>query len=214
MSDAGTATRRGMFRSIVISVLVSAAAAILFVFGYSRSPAGYVAVYTVAEMWLVCVVTVLFALVLLVFRKTRRSGTVALIGGLILPCLFILGVRVSEFAGWVLWANERMVPIGPDVVANEVAYFNAGATLEQINDFHDLTLMEPRPDGRGRDFKPGIVSYLGLVPSQAHGHDGFAIELSPSMPQESRDQLQRALEQSPLVFRVYHDIAPTDIPAP
>ncbi|PYT32148.1 MAG: hypothetical protein DMG57_02840 [Acidobacteria bacterium] len=36
-------------------------------------------------------------------------------------------------------------------------------------------LYQARADGAGLEFKPGITYFLRLLPSQAHGHDAFAI---------------------------------------
>jgi len=107
-----------------------------------------------------------------------------------------------------------MQAIGPDIQAGEVVYYTLGATNAQMEKFQRTSLYSERADGAGFDFKPGITSFLRLSPSQAHGHNGFAISISPSLPQDYRDELRSMLAQSPLVFRIYHDIAPKDIPAP
>jgi hypothetical protein len=200
--------------SIGVSGILSVAVSIFLLHEYDTAQAGYVAVYPVLSMWILCTLAIVLGLVLLLPRRTRWAGTVTVVGGLALPCIFGVGVRISESAGWVLWANQPMQTSGPAVRAGEVVYYNVGVTDAQMESFQRASLYRSRADGQGFDFKPGITYFLHLSPSQAHGHDGFAIGISPSLPQNSRDQLRSTLAQSPLVFRVFHDTAPKDIPDP
>jgi hypothetical protein len=200
--------------SIGTSIVLSAALSIFLVHDYDNVQAGYVAVYTVLSMWILCILTTAVGLVLTLVRRTRLAGIAIAVGGLVLPCIFFVGLRVSESAGWVSWANQPMQAIGGDVQAGEVVYYNVGITGGQMEKFETAALYRTRADGNGFDFKSGITYFLRLLPSQAHGHYGFAIGISPSMPQNSRTLLRSSLEQSPLVFSVYHDTAPNDVPVP
>lgn len=199
---------------MLVAFSVFLAVAVFLVHDYNASQAGYVAVYSVLGMWMLCGFGVVLGLTLVFFRKTRRLGAATLASGVLLPCAFFVGIRISESRGWVLWANQPMRAFGPGVQAGEVVYYKLGVTDAQTESFQRTSLYHQRADGAGFDFKPGITSFMRLSPSQAHGHNGFAIGISPSLPQDDRDQLRSLLTQSPLVFRIYHDIAPEDIPAP
>jgi len=189
------------------------AVAVLLIHDYNTSQAGYVAVYSVLTMWILCGFTTILGLALVFFRKTRTLGTMTVASGVLLPCVFFVGIRISESKSWVLWANQPMQAFGPDVQASEVVYYNLGVTDAQMESFQRTSLYQRRADGAGFDFKPGITYFLRLLPSQAHGHDAFAVGINPSHPQD-RDQLRSLLAQSPLIFGIYHDIAPKDIPVP
>jgi hypothetical protein len=187
---------------------------IFLIHAYDTAQAGYVAVYTVLLMWILCVFAIVLGLALLLLRKARWLGTVTIGSGLLLPCVFFVGIRISGSTGWVSWANQPMQAFGPNVQAGEVVYFNLGVTNAEMESFQRASLYQARADGAGLEFKPGISYFLRLLPSQAHGHDAFAIGISSSLPQDRRGQLRSLIAQSPLVFRVYDDKAPKDIPAP
>ena len=117
-------------------------------------------------------------------------------------------------AGLTQWLNEPMQRMGPDVPASFVVYYKARTNERQISELQDSLLYRNRSDGRGKDFRPAVRMYLRLAPSQAHGHKGFALTLDPSMGQEERDSLESSFANSPVVFKVYKDIAPSKIPNP
>jgi len=202
----------GKFVSIAVCSALLLALTVFLTRGYDTAKAGYVAVYEVLSMWILCVLLILFGLALVFPRRTRRLGTLAVGTGLALPFAFFAGIRISESAGWISWANQPMQAFGPVFQASEFVYYNLGFTEAQMEGFQRASLYQPA--GVGFDLKPGITYCLRLSPSQAHGHDAFAIGISESLPQIRRDQLRSLLARSPLVFRVYHDVAPKNISAP
>jgi hypothetical protein len=208
MPKARNFVSRGVCGVLLIGV------SIFLIHGYDTAQAGYVAVYTVLLMWILCVLAIVLGLALLFFRRTRWLGTVTGGSGLLLPFVFFVGIRISDSAGWVSWANQPMQAFGPNVQASEVVYYNLGVTNVEMESFQRASLYQARADGGGLEFKPGITYFLRLLPSQAHGHDAFAIGISPSLPQDRRGRLRSLIAQSPLVFHVYDDKAPKDIPAP
>jgi hypothetical protein len=193
--------------------VVLLAVAVFLILDYNRSRAGYVAVYTVVAMWMLCGFAIVSGVAFVFFRKTRTLGILTLASGALLPIVFFVGVGISESEGWIRWANQPMRTFGPAVQAAEVVYYNLGVTDSQMESFERSALYQPRADGAGFDFKSGITYFLRLSPSQAHGRDAFAIGIEPAL-RKRRDQLRSLLTQSPVVFRVYDDIAPKDIPAP
>jgi len=181
---------------------------------YNTMPSGYVAVYPVLGMWLLTMFAAFASTILLIIPRTRFLGVAMAAAIVLIPCTFFAGVKISEAAGFNRWIHAPMVRFGPDVPASLVIYYKIGANQDEINKFEDLQIFEPRSDGHGRNFRPGIRTFLRLVPSQAHGHNGFAIDLEPSMQKVQRDSLVASLLDSPMVFKVYRDIAPAAISDP
>jgi len=181
---------------------------------FNREPSGYVAVYDVVAMWMLALLVLLMGIVLLIFRRTRFSGWVVAAAAFLVPIVFFVGVKASEAAGLNRWLNAPLVHFGPDVRSSLVVYYKTGISETQISNFQDVQLYQARPDGNGQEFKPGIGTFLRLVPSQAHGHDAFALDLDSGMRPDQRESLISSLSSSPLVFKVYRDVAPDSIPDP
>ena len=198
--------------SSLACALVTPLVALWLVHSYNTAEAGYTAVYSVVLMWMVSVPLILVGLICVCSRQAKWLGKRLLGCGLGIALCFFAGIRISERVGWNFWLNQPMVKFGPDVVASEVVYFDLGATEAEIEEFQRAALYVIR--GRGFDLKPGITSFMTLLPSQAYGHNGFAITLSSSLPDRQREELRATFSASRLVFRVYDDTAPDDIPPP
>lgn len=104
-----------------------------------------------------------------------------------------------------------MVLVGPDAPASLVIYFKVGTTETQVEAFNQGVLSEPRPDGRGKNFKYGIGSYLRLSPTQANGHWAIAITFLAEATDEQRQSLKDMLRSNEMVYRVFERIAPDEI---
>jgi hypothetical protein len=102
-----------------------------------------------------------------------------------------------------------MEPIGPDVKASFVIYFNSGVTQEQINDFSARVLSRPRADGRGHYLPEGVRTFLRV--SAVSGHEAIAITFFPNATAEQRQNLISDVKASPLVYRVIESVAPSDV---
>jgi len=102
-----------------------------------------------------------------------------------------------------------MEPIGPDVKASFVIYFNSGVTQKQINDFSKRVLSRPRVDGRGDYLPEGVRTFL-RAPSVS-GHEAIAITFFPSATSEQRQALIHAVKAAPLVYKVVENVAPSDV---
>ena len=105
--------------------------------------------------------------------------------------------------------DERMYPIGPDVIADLIVYFKADATHDQIEGFWQNVLSYPRPDGRGYSHRPGVRT-LGRVES-VENHEGVSINFFSNATDPERSQLRRGIDTSPIVFTVLENIAPKDV---
>ncbi len=186
----------------------------LLVNSFNGEPSGYVAVYDAVSMWMLALLMLLTGVVLLVFRRTRFSGWVMAAAAFLVPIVFFVGVKVLEAAGLNRWLNAPLVHFGPDVRSSLVVYYETGASQKEISHFQDVQLYQTRPDGHGKDLKPGIRTFLRLIPSHDHGHYGFALNLDPRMRPEERESLISSLSTSPLVFKVFRDVIPNSIPDP
>ena len=207
-----------MSRSRKILICVVSALAILLggflVNSFNREPSGYVAVYDVVAMWMLALLVLLTGVVLLIFRRTRFSGWVVAGAAFLVPIVFFVGVKASEGAGLNRWLNAPLVHFGPDVRSSLVVYYKAGISETEMSNFQDAQLYQARTGGHGKELKPGIRTFLGLIPSQAHGHYAFAVDLDSEMSLEQREKLISSLSSSPLVFKVYREVAPNSIPDP
>ena len=103
----------------------------------------------------------------------------------------------------------KMEPIGPEVKASFVIYFNSGVTDEQISDFSKRVLSRPRSDGRGDDLPEGVRTFLRA--SSVEGHEAIAITFFPNATAQQRESLIWAVKASSLVYKVLEDVAPADV---
>ncbi len=195
---------------LVLTVLLGA----FLVNSFNRAPSGYVAVYDVVAMWMFALLVLLMGVVLLIFRRTRFSGWVVAAAAFLVPIVFFVGVKASEAAGLNRWLNAPLVHFGPDVRSSLVVYYKAGILETEMSNFQEAQLYQARADGHGKEFKPGIRTFLRLIPDQAHGHYAFALDLDSRMSPDQREALISSLSTSPLVFKVYRDVATDSIPAP
>jgi hypothetical protein len=210
-------SRRQRVISITLTALSSLAISIFLVRRFDTVPERYVPGSTVMATWSLSSSLVIAALGLLIFRRTRWAGELTLCGALSIPCVFNAGVRLSASKGWIVSRSNPLVKgFGPKAKApvetNEIVYYKPGVTKAQMKSFEQAVLHRNQPDGTGLQLSPGISYFRRLGPSQAHGHDGFAIGISPWMSNDTRTQLRISLAESPLVFGVLHDKALDDAP--
>lgn len=103
-----------------------------------------------------------------------------------------------------------MRPIGPEVKADLVLFFNSGVTDEQINTFWKEVLSRPNPQGKGYDHRAGVGPISRVFPA-VQGHEGISLSFFPSATQAQRDELEREVKSSPVVYRVLKNTAPIKI---
>lgn len=104
-----------------------------------------------------------------------------------------------------------MIKFGPDAPASLVIYFKTGTTESHVESFNQNILSEPRPDGRRKNFKYGIGSYLRLSPRQANGHWAIAITFLADTTEEQRREIKEMLQSNEIVYKVFEKIAPDEI---
>ena len=206
-----TRAQKGIVCAVFLSVIACVGD---LLHSYNNVPSGYVAVYPVMAMWVLTLLITVVAGILVAIPRTRFVGFVFAAAIVFIPSSFVLGVKVSEIAGLNHWRNAPMHRFGPDVPYSLVVYFQPAASKRHIEQFEHSQLYQTRSDSRDLQFRTGIREFLRLVPVQAHGHNGFAINLDASIPAKARSVLIEAISNDPLVFRTYRDIAPDRIADP
>jgi|GEM_PF-852599 len=103
--------------------------------------------------------------------------------------------------------KQEMVPIGPDVKADLVIFFNLDATHNQIETFWQETLSIK--SNKGHMSRPGIREILRLLPVQ--DHEGIAVGFFPNATPAQREDIKTRVKSSPIVFKVLEDVVPQDI---
>lgn len=101
-------------------------------------------------------------------------------------------------------------PIGPEVKASLAIYFRQGVTNEQIEKFWQEVLSRPDPDGRGHYHRDGVGDISRIFPS-VQGHEGIAMSFFPDATNEEREEIKRAVRDSPIVYKVLENVAPADV---
>jgi hypothetical protein len=104
---------------------------------------------------------------------------------------------------------QHKVRVGPDVRADIVVLFVPDASSEAIETFWHQVLQSKRPDGRGYEFRLGVMSALRCP--RLDGHEAIAVNFHPSAVQAQRDELMRNVEASPLVYMTFQDAVPLEI---
>src|SRR3954470_5220618 len=93
---------------------------------------GYVATYHAAAALLVLVISVLSALVLSIFTRTRPLGIAVLFGGIVFYGTFVVSMTTLERIG--VW-DERSVSIGPATKSDLIVIFKSATDQELVNQF-------------------------------------------------------------------------------
>ncbi len=91
--------------------------------------------------------------------------------------------------------------------ANLVVVFKKGTSTKDINHFLSVQVFEKH--ARAGDWpRPGVGA---VVKTTIGDLDGYAISLSPDATPEQRQAIRQNVADSPLVLRVFENIAPKDI---
>lgn len=98
---------------------------------------------------------------------------------------------------------------GMNDVNDIVFLYKKGVTYEQKEMFQNKVLSKERPDGRGQDNPDGVIDLmLGRVIGD---YDGGTINFSKNATLEQREKLKKAIESSPIVYKVYENVVPNEI---
>jgi hypothetical protein len=121
----------------------------------------------------------------------------------------VAACSVSVLLLGACWPEKHKVRVGPDVRADIVVLFVRDAPPEVVETFWHEVLQRQRPDGRGYEFRSGIMSVLRCPPLE--GHEALAIDVQAGVAQAQRDALMRRIEASPVVYRTFRNTVPLEI---
>jgi len=174
---------------------------------------GYVAGYTWFGLMVIGVPLVLslfvIGAILNFFSRTRWFVALAIMASLLIAPSAFTSFKILDAFGQVRYKHEQMISIGPEVQASLVIYFKHGTTHYQIEDFWQNVLSYPDPRGRGHAHREGI---RGISREDAvEGHEGVAITFFGTATEAEREQLKRAIGDSPIVYKVLENVAPADV---
>lgn len=107
------------------------------------------------------------------------------------------------------YQKQRIVRFGPDVKANLVIVFKPDVTGEQVEDFRRNVLQITTSSQGERKYLSGVRQYLRVLPIQKH--EAIALTFHEDITQSQREDIIKRVKSSPLVHKVFEDIAPADV---
>ena len=97
---------------------------------------------------------------------------------------------------------------GPNDPTDLVFFYKKDATYEQKELFQNTVIHKPHPEGRGFDLQDGVID-LFIVRNSSY--EGYGINFSKNATPEQREKLKKAIEGSPIVYKVYENVVPNKI---
>jgi hypothetical protein len=168
---------------------------------------GYVVGYDLWAIVLLATCFLLVSLLLLIAQRTRRVGQSGLLAVTLLVLTFSIGIAVAKSLG--SW-DEPMVRFGPDIPASLVVLFRSDASDYQIESFAETVVSVRNPAG-GTQLLPGLGMLLKVDMS---GHEGYALQFTPSATQQQRAAVRRRVRSDPITWQLFENIAPQKIVLP
>ena len=107
------------------------------------------------------------------------------------------------------YQGQKIVKFGPQVKASLVILLKPGLTDEEVEDFRRNVLQITSSSEGERKYLAGVRQYL-RVPA-IEKHEAIALTFQDDISKMEREEVMRRVRSSPLVFKVYEDIAPADI---
>jgi ketosteroid isomerase-like protein len=107
------------------------------------------------------------------------------------------------------YQKQKIVKFGPDVKANVVIVFKPDVTDEQVEVFRRNVLQITASNEGERKYLSGIRQYLRVLPIQKH--NAVALTFHEDLTQPQREEIMKGVKSSPLVYKVFEDIAPADV---
>jgi hypothetical protein len=107
--------------------------------------------------------------------------------------------------------SDKLIEMGgPSKNTNLVVFFNKGVSHEQIKTFYDDILSKPSPYGKntGYDLQDGMASRFRLLNGN---YEGVGINFSTDVTPEQRERLKKNIRESPIVYKVYENVVPSEI---
>lgn len=120
--------------------------------------------------------------------------------------IFIVAMFLQISCGY---QDTPMIELkGPDDVNDLVLFYKKDATYEQKEFFQNNVIHKPHPEGLGYELQDGVIDLFSI---RADDYEGYAINFASKAGAERRATLKKAIESSPVVFRVYENVVPNQI---
>jgi hypothetical protein len=104
-------------------------------------------------------------------------------------------------------ANDKVAQIfNVDSKVELLFFFKKDSSKERQDYFYDNILMKPVQGGHW--MRDGVQGAFGI---DEHGYKGFGITFCPDATQEQREDIKKRLAESPLVYKVYENVVPSEI---
>jgi hypothetical protein len=126
-----------------------------------------------------------------------------------LPLKLFLILIISQISSCGRQPESRMVELkGPEEKKDIVFFYNKNVSHQEQQDFQNNTFYRSTENGYQVILR--ISSWMRVENS---GYIGFSIEFREEATAEHKAEAIRLLKASPLIYRVYENIAPNDIKA-
>lgn len=107
------------------------------------------------------------------------------------------------------YQKQKIVRFGPEVKASLVIVFKPDVTDEQVEGFRRSVLRVATSNETESNYLSGIRQYLRVLPIQKH--NAVALTFHEDIAQAQREGIMKRVKSSPLVYKVFENIAPVDV---
>jgi hypothetical protein len=97
---------------------------------------------------------------------------------------------------------------GPEDRNDLVFFYKKDTSYEQKELFQNTVIHKPHPEGKGYYLQDGVIDLLSIRNSD---FEGYAINFSKDATPEQRERLKKAIESSPIIYKVYENVVPNEI---
>jgi len=101
-----------------------------------------------------------------------------------------------------------MIKFGSDKFTSLAVFFKKEATREQIDAFYKDVISVSCPDDSEQALPEGVALRYQI---RNGGYEGVGITFAKDATLEQREQLKRAIESSPIVYKVFENVVPNEI---
>ncbi len=105
-------------------------------------------------------------------------------------------------------SSDDKIKFGPDKFTSLAVFFKKESTRKQIESFYNDVISVPHPEGRGYYLPDGVVLQYQI---RNGDYEGVGITFSTKATPAQREKLKRAIEESPIVYKVYENVVPNEI---
>ena len=130
-----------------------------------------------------------------------------MVSKLIVVLFISLGLGLTQACSRDNEDNGIREIFGPDSKVELVFFFKKNTSHESRKNFFENILNQPHPGG-GYWPRDGIKATFGV---DRNGYEGFGFTFLDDATEKQRKEIKQLLQESPLVHKVYENIAPNEI---